>query len=83
MVAGTSTEHIAVLLLYLADFEVCCLRNVDLVLRSEVATKVDLVLQAKRLTAKNLEGKSSSKSRSSDWGVASGPDHAPYVTCVI
>ena len=39
LVAGISTERIAVLLLYLADFEACCLRNVELALRSEVAAR--------------------------------------------
>jgi hypothetical protein len=74
-VAGISTEHIAELLLYLSDFEVCCLRNVDLVLRSEFASNVDLVRQAKRLSSKNLEGKSGSKSQGGDPGVAPGLPH--------
>ena len=83
LVAGNSSEHIAELLLYLSDFEVCCLRNVDLVIRSEFASNVDLVRQAKRLTSKKLEGKSGSVSQSSGLGVASGPVHTPYVAVVI
>ena len=69
MVAGISTEDIEELLLFLADLEIYYLRNVDLVLRSEFAAKEDTskqFFQAKRLTAKKLEGKSGSKSQSRD-----------------
>ena len=75
LVAGISSEHIAELLLNLSDFEVGCLRNVDLVLRSEFASNVGLVSQAKRLSSKNLEGKSGSKSQGSDSGAAPGTPH--------
>jgi hypothetical protein len=93
LVAGISTEDLAELLLFLSDLEIYCLRNVDLVLRSEFAAKEDTknqLFQAKRLTAKKLEGKSGSKSQSRDEadtergsGEVTGPASGAYRTILI
>lgn len=75
LIAGISTEHIEELLLCLSDLEIYCLRNVDLVLRSELAAEEDTrsqYFQAKRLTMKKLEGKSGSTIQP-----------RPYIECVI
>ena len=87
LVAGIAAEDLAELLLFLSDLEVSYLRNVDLVLRSELAAQEDSkskVFQPGRLTSKKLEGKSGPKSRSKDEAdTASGAARAaPYAVYI-